>query len=460
MTGQHILVVDDEPDIRNLVQEILEDEGYEVSAAENAAQAREQRRLRRPDLVLLDIWMPDEDGISLLKEWQEPGGLPFPVIMISGHGTVETAVEATRLGAYDFIEKPLSLAKLLLIVQRALEADQLQRENVGLRQQAIRAREPIGSSQLMQNLREQARRVAHHDTWVLITGEPGAGKHTLARYIHSQSARRDRPFVEVAVASLAHEEGAGELFGRERGDRIRYGLLEQANGGVLYLDEVADMDLPMQGRLLSALESQSFTRVGGDEPVRVNVRVIAASQHDLAAAAKAGRFREDLYYRLGVVPLEVPPLREHPSDVPELLRYYVDLLNTREGLAYREFSVASQNRLRNYHWPGNVRELYNLVQRLLIMGSELEIELAEVEAALGSPPPEVVSGAGDQEMAALLDLPLREAREQFEREYLLKQLQRVGGNVTRLAERVGLERTHLYRKLRSLGIDPKKAIKA
>jgi two-component system nitrogen regulation response regulator NtrX len=453
MTAQHVLVVDDEPDIRELVQEILEDEGYEVSVAEDASSARERRRSRRPDLILLDIWMPGEDGISLLKEWQDSGGMPSPVIIMSGHGTVETAVEATRLGAYDFIEKPLTTAKLLLTVRRALEADQLQKENVGLKQLTSQAIEPVGSSAVMQQLREQSRRIAQHDTWVLITGEPGVGKETIAHYIHTLSSRRDRRFVNLGLAPFAREDSGVELFGSETGDSIHYGLLEQANGGVLFLDEVSDMDLAAQSRLLNALESKSFVRIGGRESVEVDVRVVAATHRDLQHEVKAGHFREDLYYRLNVVPLRVPPLREHAEDIPELLQYYVDFYCTREGFPYRHFSIAAQNRLLHYAWPGNVLEVRNLVQRLLILGTSDEITTEEIEMALGE---RVTPVEKDQPWQQdILDLPLREAREAFERTYLLHQLKNARGSVSKLSQRVGMERTHLYRKLRALGINPK-----
>jgi two-component system, NtrC family, nitrogen regulation response regulator NtrX len=458
MTAYHILVVDDEPEIRNLVREILEEEGYEVSVAESGDDAQRARRLRRPDLILLDIWMPDTDGITLLKQWSEAGGLPCPVIMMSGHGTVETAVEATRLGAYDFIEKPLSLAKLLLTVERALEADKLRRENVGLRQHAQPVTEPIGKSPAMQRLREQARRIAHHDTWVLIRGEPGSGKETLARYLHACSARRDGPFVEMRVGSLGRETSAQELFGSEEGGKVRYGRLEQANAGTLFLDEVGDMDLQTQAQLQSALETQSFLRVGGAEKVQVNVRIVAATRHNLEELVRGGSFRDDLYYRLNVVPLRVPALREHCEDVPELLSYYVNLYMNQESLPYRRFTTAAQNRLRNYGWRGNIRELKNLVQRLLILGTGEEIDVAEVDAALGTHPlqPDTTGAApATTSPPASFDLPLREAREEFERAYLEHQLQETGGSIVKLARQVGMERTHLYRKLRALGIDPK-----
>ncbi|MEJ2344840.1 MAG: sigma-54 dependent transcriptional regulator [Gammaproteobacteria bacterium] len=453
MANPYVLVVDDEPDIRNLVREILEDEGYEVQVAESGAAARAACHDRRPDLVLLDIWMPDVDGVSLLKEWVEAeGGLPFPVIMMSGHGTVETAVEATRLGAYDFIEKPLSLAKLLLTVERAVEADKLKRENVGLRRQVQPVTEPVGRSPAMQQLRDQVKRIASHDTWVLITGEPGTGKHTYGRYLHHNSARRDGPFIEMRGGTIAPENSAVELFGSEDDGGIYRGRLEQAHGGTLFMDEVADMDAETQTRLLSALEARSFMRVGGGHALEVDVRIVASSHQDLEQEVKAGRFREDLYYLLNVVPLRIPPLREHREDVPELLSYYVDYFVHTDHLAYRRFTVAAQNRLRNYTWPGNIRELKNMVQRLLILGAGEEIDTDEVETALGGAGQ---AGEGMSVAATAMELPLREARELFEREYLQHQLAACGGSVGKLSQVVGMERTNLYRKLRALGIDVK-----
>jgi DNA-binding NtrC family response regulator len=456
MSGSYILVVDDEPDIRGLVKEILEDEGYKVTMAENGSKAREAMRERRPDLVLLDIWMPDVDGISLLKEWGEQGDLPCPIIMMSGHGTVETAVEATRLGAYDFLEKPLSLAKLLLTVERALESDRLTQENKGLRKETGQLLEPVGRSALMQRLREQTKRIAAHDTWVLISGESGSGRETFARYLHSQSSRKANPFVKVAVSTIGAEQAARELFGSEEGDRIQYGIFEQARSGLLFLDEVADMDLEAQSQLLGALESGSFVRVGGTEPVAIDARIVAATQHDLSERVRKGEFREELFFHLNVGPLRVPPLREHPEDISELLSFYVDHYVLQERLPWRHFAMGAQNFLRHYRWPGNIRELKNLVQRLMILGTSENITLEEVEKALTSLPADIaepsMSGSG---LRINLDQPLREAREEFERLYLEYQLDKHNGNVTRASQEAGMERTHLYRKIRAVGIEIK-----
>lgn len=452
MSGAYILVVDDEPDIRGLVQEILEDEGYKVATAEDGSHAREAMRERRPDMVLLDIWMPDVDGITLLKEWGESGDLPCPVVMMSGHGNVETAVEATRLGAYDFLEKPLSLAKLLLTVERALERDRLQQENQGLKSQTSQLNEPVGKSGVMHQLREQVRRIAVHDTWVLITGEPGSGRETFARFLHSQSSRSDNPFVKVAVSAIASENSARELFGSEEGGQIHYGIFEQARGGTLFLDEIADMDVEAQSHLLGALENNAFVRVGGSEPVQIDARIVAATQHDLSQKVKAGEFREELFFHLNVVPLQVPALRDHAEDIPELLTFYVDHFVIHERLPYRHFDMRAQNFLRNYAWYGNVRELKNLVQRLMILSTEESITQEEVESALSAAPPQET---GATPMPINFDQPLRQAREEFEKLYLEYQLNKHGGNVTQAAKEAGMERTHLYRKIRSVGIEIK-----
>ncbi|MDH3315195.1 MAG: sigma-54 dependent transcriptional regulator [Gammaproteobacteria bacterium] len=450
MTREFILVVDDERDIGALVQEILEDEGFEVVVAESADAAREARRARKPDLILLDIWMPDTDGITLLKEWSENSGPDTPVVMMSGHGSVETAVEATRLGAYDFIEKPLSTAKLLLTVRRALETAQLRQENIGLMRDTQAVSEPAGHSILMQNLRDQAKRIAKHDTPILIIGESGVGKEVLARFIHEHSPRKTGPFVRVPMAGLTNANSAAELFGLEDGERVHYGSLEEANGGTLFLEDVVDMDSTIQPRLLSAIQHQSFLRVGGVEPIRINVRIIAATSRDIVKAVKSGQLRDDLYYHLNVVPIEVPSLRNHREDIPELVEYYVDVFANKENLPYRRFSVGALNRLRNYSWPGNIRELKNLVQRLLILGSGGDVEADEIDAAVSN----AISPQRGGELEGL-DLPLKAARERFERAYLERQLRIAGGNVSQVAARAGLERTHLYRKLKSLGIDPK-----
>lgn len=450
MQKKIILVVDDEPDIRQLLQEILEDEDYQVHVAENAASARRERLEHKPDLILLDIWMPDEDGISLLKDWLREDEL-CPVIMMSGHATVETAVEATRLGAYDFLEKPLSMAKLLVTVERALETAQLRRENLGLRRHMDTPVEPIGKSLIMEKLRDQVKRLAQHDARVLLLGEPGSGKETLARYLHANSPRRDGPFVDVGVGTIASTHSAVEFFGRADGDVVQHGLLEQAHGGTLFLDEVAHMEPETQVRLMSALESNAFSRVGGSELLHVDVRIIASTCKSLEEEVRAGRFRPELYYLLNVVALKVPSLKEHSEDIPDLLKYYVDYFVSREKLPFRTFPVAVQNFLRNHPWHGNIRELKNLVQRLLILGSGSEVELDEVKTAVGEPVVEMHRGAVNPP-PDFYSLPLKEARERFEKAYLEYHLDKYAGSVARLSTAIGLERTHLYRKLNSLGI--------
>ena len=450
-TPSNILVVDDETGICSLVKEILEDEGYDVDVAEDADTARASRRNRRPDLILLDIWMPDTDGISLLREWSETGTGAPPVIMMSGHGTIETAVEATRLGAYDFLEKPLSTAKLLLAVRRALEAAELKRENIGLKREALQASEPIGRSTLMSSLRDQVKRIAEHDTPVLITGESGSGKELIARYLHAHSPRAAGPFVRVRIAGLSGATGQTEVFGSEDGPIIHYGAVEKANGGTLFLEDIVDMEPELQSRLVTMLQERSFLRVDGAAPVPLNVRIVTASRADVGRAVADARMREDLYYLLNVVPLAVPPLRDHREDIPELVSYYIDVLVTREHLPNRRLTVGAQNRLRNHGWPGNVRELINVLQRLLILGSGSVIELEAVEAALGAAPE---FERRDDEILEF-EVPFREAREQFERAYLEYRLRKAGGSVSKVAAAAGIERTHLYRKLRGLGIDPK-----
>lgn len=444
-----LLVIDDEPEIRRLVGEILKDEGYQVVTAENATEARAAKQSENPQLILLDIWMPDTDGITLLKEWVAEDSLQCPVVMMSGHGSVESAVEATKLGAYDFLEKPLSMAKLLLIVARALEASNLQKENIGLKQQLVTDIEPVGKSAVITRVKEQIRRLAQHDNRVLFVGEAGVGKELYARYLHNNSARREGPFVDVAVGSISPENATVEFFGKEKDGKIFPGLLERANKGSLFLSEIAGMDQATQLKLLSALTSSSFLRVGGSEAVQVDVRVLASTRTDMAEEVRQGRFRQDLYYLLNEVTLDIQPLREHSEDIPGLLSFYIDYFVNHDKLAFRRFSMATQNFLRNYSWRGNVRELKNLVQRLMILGVGEEIELDEVKAALGSV---VNEASGAATVPNFYNMPLKDARDQFEKAYLEYHLERVGNNVAKLSTVVGIERTHLYRKLHSLSI--------
>lgn len=433
MKDHTILVVDDEPDIRALIKEILEDEGYRTEVVSGAGDAREYIIKARPALVLLDIWMPGVDGITLLQEWANSEvGLPCPIVVMSGHGTVETAVEATRLGAYDYIEKPLSTAKLLLTVHHALETASLQHENVRLKHHKVEIF-PAGRSRQMRELRDQLQRVACHDTPVLLTGEPGTYKELVAHHLHTLSKRRDQPFVTAMSTSAEGPLSATTL----------NALAARADGGTLFLKDLADLDTGTQAVLYSLLDPAGKT----DHPR--DCRLVAATRASLQERVRQGRFRDDLYFRLNVVPIRVPPLRERPEDVPELLELYVNLAVEQDGLAYRHFSVAAQNLLRGYRWPGNLRELRNLVQRLLTLGGGERIETAEIERCLE----QGTDSSYVQE--SLYNLPLREARERFERAYLEHQLDRLGNNVSRIAAVIGVERTHLYRKMKSLGIKAK-----
>ncbi len=445
MTSPRILVVDDEADIRGLVSEILAEEGYEVEVAADAAAARRACPRQEPDHVRHDIWMPHTDGITLLREWSEKQTLRCPVVMLSGHGTVETAVEATRLGAFDFVEKPLSIAKLLRTAERALEAGRRRRQAQRTLIPPLVA--PVGKSRLMQKLREQVQQVAGHDAPVLLIGEPGTGREAFSRYMHSMGPRSSGPFVSVSCASLDDATAAAKLRGSEAGGKVEPGHYEQAAGGTLFLGGIEDLSAAAQRALLADLEQGGWQREGGSERTTFNMRLCAgaAPGHDGQAAG----LRRDLLAHLEVITIRIPPLREYAEDVPDLLRHYVDRLVDEEGMPFRRFSVAAQNRLRNYPWPGNVRELRNLVQRVLIIGGTEEIGLDEIEQQL------VTQRAAGEPLVKqdLLALPLREAREQFERAYLLQQLMLCNGKVGLLAKRVGMERTHLYRKLRSLGVD-------
>jgi len=447
MSTAHILVVDDEADIRTLLKEILSEEGYDVDVAANAMQARASRARQTPDLVLLDIWMPDVDGITLLREWSTSATDGCPVVMMSGHGTVETAVEATRLGAFDFVEKPLSLAKLLRTVERALDAGKRRRQSGKLMVPPLMV--PVGKSKLMQQLRAELQQIASNPSSVLLVGEPGTGREAFARYLHEQSPRASQPFVAVVASALRDSDAEIQLLGREGSEGTQPGLLEQAGSGTLFINQIEDLPPGVQRMLVGVLESGKFTRVGGSEPIPFSARVVSAALPGIEARVAQDGFRRDLLAHLNTLVVRVPPLREYAEDVPELLRHYVDRAVDTEGLPFRRFSVAAQNRLRNYPWPDNVRELKTLVHRLLIQGGPEEIRLEEIERELAVQAPQ-----GEPLVKQdLLALPLREAREQFERAYLQQQLLLCNGKVGQLAKRVGMERTHLYRKLRSLGVD-------
>ena len=447
MSTAHILVVDDEADIRTLLKEILSEEGYEVEVAANAAQARASRAKQTSDLVLLDIWMPDVDGITLLREWSATTTNGCPVVMMSGHGTVETAVEATRLGAFDFVEKPLSLAKLLRTVERALDAGKRRRQSGKLLVPPLMV--PIGKSKLMQQLRAELQQIAANPSPVLLIGEPGAGREAFARFLHEQSPRASQPFVPIVASSLRDSDAEATLFGVEANGTTRNGLLEEVGTGTLFLNQIEDLPPAVQRALAGVLESGRFTRIGGSQPMEFSARVVSSTQPGIENRVGPDGFRRDLLSHLNTLVVRVPPLREYAEDVPELLRHYVDRAVDTEGLPFRRFSVAAQNRLRNYPWPDNVRELKTLVHRLLIQGGQEEIRLEEIERELAVHAPQ-----GEPLVKQdLLALPLREAREQFERAYLQQQLLLCNGKVGQLAKRVGMERTHLYRKLRSLGVD-------
>jgi two-component system, NtrC family, nitrogen regulation response regulator NtrX len=447
MSSSHILVVDDEADIRGLLKEILSEEGYEVDVAANAAQARASRARQVPDLVLLDIWMPDVDGITRLREWSAGVADGCPVVMMSGHSTVETAVEATRLGAFDFVEKPLSLAKLLRTVERALDAGRRHRQSGKLLGAPLAI--PVGKSRVMQQLRAELQQIAIAPSPVLLVGEPGSGREAFARYLHEQGPRAAAPFVPLVASSLRDTDAEARLFGREEAGGKVGGILEEAGNGTLFIHEVEDLSPSVQRLLVGVFESGQFTRLGGREPVQFRARLLSSAQPGIEQRAGSEALRRDLLASLNVLIVRVPPLREYAEDVPDLLRHQVDRMVDADGLTFRRFSVAAQNRLRNYPWPDNVRELRHLVHRLLIHGGAEEIRLEEIERELAvqTPPDEPLVKQD------LLALPLREAREQFERAYLQQQLLLCSGKVGQLAKRVGMERTHLYRKLRSLGVD-------
>ena len=451
--ARDILIVDDEADIRELIGGILEDDGYEAREAGDADAALAEVRARKPSLVVLDVWLQGSrlDGIELLDELRELDS-SLPVIVISGHGTIETAVAAIRKGAYDFLEKPFKSDKLLLIVKRALETSRLRQENAELRARNDVQNALIGSSSIIAQVRSLIERVGPTNSRVLIEGPSGAGKELVARLIHEKSPRAEADFVAVSAPGMAADSFEEELFGRENSDGSvqRVGLLERAHGGTLYLDEIADMPPETQSKLLRMLVEQRFRRVGGADDVQVNVRVISSSARDLRGRIEGGGFREDLYHRLAVVPVNVPALSKRREDIPDLVEHFVERLAVSSGLPRRKIGEDAMAALQAHDWPGNVRQLRNNVERLLILargGSDpitLESLPSEVVARETS-----TAGFDPEKMIAL---SLRDARESFEREYLKAQINRFGGNISRTAAFIGMERSALHRKLKSLGV--------
>jgi two-component system, NtrC family, nitrogen regulation response regulator NtrX len=450
-----ILVVDDEADIRELVSGILEDEGYAVRTAKDAEEALSAIGARRPNLLLLDIWLEGSrlDGLALLDvvKGQHPD---LPVVMISGHGTIETAVAAIKRGAYDFIEKPFNADRLVVVASRALETLRLRREVRSLQQLAPHAQRLVGSSASINQLRQTIDRVAPTNSRILILGPSGAGKELCARMIHGKSARADGPFVVINAASITPDRLEAELFGVEaNGASRKIGALEEADGGTLFIDEIADMPMETQNRVLRVLTEQSFLRAGGTSKVHVDVRIVSSTSHNIEAEVAAGRLRQDLYHRLSVVPIRVPSLSERREDIPELVEHFLDQISATTGLPRRQIGDDALAVLQSHDWPGNIRQLRNNVERLLILaGGETDatVTAAMLPPDVGSLVPNMPNGAGGEQ---LMSLPLREAREMFEREYLIAQINRFGGNISRTAEFVGMERSALHRKLKALGIE-------
>jgi two-component system nitrogen regulation response regulator NtrX len=446
-----ILITDDERDIRELISDILKDEGYTTRLAGTSDQCMAEIAREVPALMILDIWLKDSrmDGIDILKAVKREHP-EVPIVIISGHGNIEIAVAAIKQGAYDFIEKPFNIDQLLVVIRRAMEAARLRRENVALKRGDSTKAEMLGESAVFRSLRGNLDKVTKSNGRVMLTGEPGAGKETAARYIHANSNRASGPFVCVSSASIAPERFEEVLFGRESAGRgVEKGLLEQAHGGVIYFDEVADMPLVTQSKILRVLVDQQFNRVGGTEKVQVDLRVISSTTRDLKAAIAAGTFRQELFHRLNVVPIHVPSLEERRDDIPLLGEHFVQLLNRTQGLPNRRIGEDARALLQTMVWPGNVRQLRNVIERVLILGEPTgdisAKELPSMEEGAAEEGRVVLSGG-------LATLPLREARELFEKEYLLTQINRFGGNISRTAAFVGMERSALHRKLKSLGV--------
>lgn len=446
-----ILIVDDERDIRELVSDILRDEGYQTRLAANADEAMAALEAELPALMVLDIWLKDSrmDGIDILKQVKR-NTPEVPVVIISGHGNIEIAVAAIKQGAYDFIEKPFNIDQLMVVIGRAMETSRLRRENSTLRRRDSEPADMLGQSAPLKRLRDQLDKVAKSNGRVMLTGEPGAGKELAARYIHAHSPRADAPFVVVPCATIEPDRMEEVLFGREGAERgVEPGLLEQANGGVIYFDEVADMPPGTQSKILRVLTEQQFTRVGGSDQVRVDLRVVSSTNRDLGAEIAAGRFRQELYDRLNVVPVAVPSLADRRDDIPVLAQHFIDRCHQTQGLVARELPAETVAALQAMRWPGNIRQLRNVIERVLILAEDSgPIQPAELE-------PQGATASGGEALVigpTITALPLREAREMFEREYLLAQINRFGGNISRTASFVGMERSALHRKLKSLGV--------
>ena len=446
-----ILIVDDEQDIRELIGDILRDEGYSTRLAANSDDCMAEINVDPPALMILDIWLKDSrmDGIDILKTVKRDNP-DIPVVIISGHGNIEIAVAAIKQGAYDFIEKPFNIDQLMVVVARAMETSRLRRENQELRRRDVTSAEMVGSSLAFKTLKGNLDKVTKSNARVMLSGEPGTGKEMAARYIHMQSSRAAAPFITVSSASIEPERMEEVLFGRETPERgVEPGLLEQAHGGIVYFDEVADMPVGTQSKILRVLTEQQFTRVGGADKVRVDLRVISSTCRDLRTEIGAGRFRQELYDRLNVVPITVPSLSARREDVPELTRHFIDWFHKTQGLPNRGLSEEANTVLQTLPWPGNIRQLRNVIERVLILGDGTgPIEPSEIPG--NEPKAETESALSLSGTVATL--PLREARELFEREYLLTQINRFGGNISRTASFVGMERSALHRKLKSLGV--------
>jgi two-component system, NtrC family, nitrogen regulation response regulator NtrX len=451
--ASEILVVDDEEDIRDLIAGILNDEGYETRVAGDSEAALNSVRQRRPQLVVLDIWLQGSklDGIGVLDalKREQPD---LPVVMISGHGTIETAVASIKKGAYDFIEKPFKADRLIHVVVRALEAARLKREVQELKLKAGDETELVGQSSPIAQIRQAVEKIAPTNSRVFISGPPGAGKELLARLIHARSRRSANAFVAVNCATMEPDRIEEELFGAEPAEGPRkLGFLELAHNGTLFLDEVGDMPLETQGKVLRVLVDQTFTRVGGTTRVQVDARVVSSTSSDLRAEIGAGRFREDLYHRLNVVPVRVPPLAERRDDIPQLVQHFMKRLSAASGLAVREIGDDAMAVLQAHSWPGNVRQLRNVVERLLILATDDTTQAISADL-LPSDLGANASWSGTGRSDLVISLPLREAREIFERDYLVAQINRFGGNISRTAAFIGMERSALHRKLKSLGV--------